>query len=79
MKQVTEQNTITSEQRTRGHPITTQKQIRAMFWAEFPELERRRGSQNNQPTNTRVVFVGFIDALRRDGQISEALASRATL
>ena len=71
------------------HAYTTQAQIRAAFWATFPELPRRmvkaapglyrRATQNEYPTDTRVTFVDFIDGLHRDGQISDALAQRATL
>ncbi len=66
------------------HTYTTQKQIRAAFWAAFPELPRRKiknysGNGRMHQTDTRCAFVDFIDALSRDGQISQALAQRATL
>jgi hypothetical protein len=59
--------------------ITTQKELRAEFWETHPECVRRPGSQNSQPTDTRITFVDWIDMLARDGDISEALANRATL
>ena len=69
--------------------MTTQKQIRAAFWQAFPELPRRRyrysWSQSDKtaelvyPIDTRCAFVDFLDSLERSGQISEALANRATL
>lgn len=68
---------------------TTQKQIRAAFFKAFPHLPRRRHrySWNQENKNdelihhvdTRCAFVDFIDALHRAGQISDALAARATL
>lgn len=69
--------------------MTNQKQIRALFWATFPDLPRRRYrySPNRSdktaplvfPIDTRCAFVDFVDQLQRDGTISEALADRATL
>ena len=66
------------------HTYTTQAQIRAAFWAAFPELPRRKipnysGNGRMFPTDTRCAFVDFIDALARAGHISQALAQRATL
>ena len=68
---------------------TNQKQIRAAFWEAFPELPRRRyryawsRSEKNAelvyPTDTRCAYVDFVDALHRAGDISDALAARATL
>jgi len=69
--------------------MTNQAQIRAAFWQAFPDLPRRRYrySPNRAdktaelvyPIDTRCAFVDFLDSLHRDGQISEALANRATL
>jgi hypothetical protein len=64
--------------------LTTQKQIRALFWETFPDLSRRKitdytGAGKMYRTDTRCAFVDFLDALHRDGQISDALADRATL
>lgn len=69
--------------------LTNQKQIRAAFWETFPSLPRRRYrySPNRldkaaplvHPTATRSAFVYYVDHLERSGQISEALAQRATL
>ena len=63
---------------------TTQKQIRAAFWQAFPDLPRRKipdysGKSTMYPTDTRCIFVDFVDHLHRSGQITEALANRATL
>lgn len=63
---------------------TNQKQIRAAFWATFPNLPRRKirdyaGTGLMYPTDTRCAFVDYVDGLQRAGEISEALADRATL
>jgi hypothetical protein len=68
------------------YTYTNQKQVRAAFWEQFPEFEieaRDRGTlskrQNEQTVDTRCAFVDFVDALARNGDISEALANRVTL
>lgn len=60
--------------------MTTQKQIRAAFWAHNPQFKRIAGkSQNDYNATIRTAFCDFLDSLRRSGEISEALAQRATL
>jgi hypothetical protein len=64
--------------------MTSQKQIRAAFWATFPNLPRRKirdyaGTGRMHVTDTRCAFVDFVDYLQTSGQISEALAYRVTL
>lgn len=69
--------------------MTTQKQIRAAFWEAHPTASRKRHpardwtredkSQRDYHVDTRCAFVDFVDHLARNGQISEALAQRATL
>jgi hypothetical protein len=59
-------------------PYTTQKQIRAAFWEQWTG-PRKPGSQNNQTTDTREAFCDFVDSLQRNAEITDALASRATL
>ena len=66
--------------------ITTQKQIRAQFWLDHPSFDHqareagiRSKPQNEQCATVRCAFVDYVDMLRRDGQISEALADRARL
>jgi hypothetical protein len=66
--------------------MTTQKQIRAAFWAAHPDLDAqarlhriRSKPQNHQNATTRTAFVDFVDYLNRSGEISDALANRATL
>lgn len=66
------------------YTYTTQKQIRAAFWEAFPNLPRRKiknysGNGTMYPTDTRCAFVDFLDALSKNGDISPALADRATL
>lgn len=56
---------------------TTQKQIRAAFYAENPSAKRRK--QNDQPADIRAAFVDFVDYLHRAGLISDSLAARVTL
>lgn len=62
------------------YTFTTQKQLREEFWSTFPEFQKRgNGSQNQQSADVRMTFVDWIDQLERSGEISEGLASRATL
>jgi hypothetical protein len=63
---------------------TSQKALRAAFWADHPELSRRRirsysGRGLMFPTDTRVAWVDWLDAQERAGACSPALAQRATL
>jgi hypothetical protein len=65
--------------------ITSQRELRKRFWESYPEISRKlrrdpnESRHNRYCTDTRVAFVDYIDAMRRDGFISEALAQRATL
>lgn len=56
---------------------TTQKEIRAAFYADHPTIKRR--PQNDQPADIRTAFVDFVDYLHRAGLITDALANRVTL
>ena len=64
---------------------TSQEQVRAAFWDTFPDLTRRTGPrgrtlpQNQQPADTRMAFVDYVDRLHRDGMIADKLAQRVTL
>lgn len=58
--------------------ITTQKEIRRLFWEQHPDLDRSKVN-GDYKTDTRVAFVDFVDMLHRQGQASDALAQRATL
>ena len=66
--------------------MTTQKQIRASFWQTHPEHEAharkweiKTAPQNRHNADTRMAFVDYVEHLARNGEISEALANRATL
>jgi hypothetical protein len=69
--------------------MKTQKEVRAAFWATFPNLSKKRHryswNQNDKTAelvysvDTRCTFVDFVDQLQSNGQISEALANRVTL
>ena len=69
--------------------MTTQKAIRAAFWAAHPALVRRRHryawSSSDKTAelvhhvDTRMAFVDYVDSLARDGVISDKLAQRVTL
>jgi hypothetical protein len=64
--------------------ITTIAELRRAFWDDHPNLSRRRiraysGRGLMYPTDTRVAFVDWIDAMQRDGRISNELAQRATI
>lgn len=62
--------------------MNTQTEIRDSFWETFPQFapERRtRKRQDDYRADIRMSFIDYVDSLRRDGQISEALASRVTL
>jgi hypothetical protein len=64
--------------------ITTLKQLRKKFWETFPNVPRTKithysGQGKMWPTDTRCAFVDWIDALSRNGEISQEFAERATL
>ena len=66
--------------------ITTQKELRKAFWNAYPSFDHqaraagiRSKSQNHHCATVRVTWCDFVDAMARDGQISESLAQRATL
>lgn len=62
--------------------MKTQTEVRNSFWESFPQFKperRSRKRQNDYRTDIRVSFVDYVDMLRRDGEISEALANRVTL
>ena len=64
--------------------FSNQRILRTAFWAEHPDLPRRRirsydGRGLMYPTDTRVAWVDWIDHMQRAGYITTALANRATL
>ena len=58
--------------------ITTQAELRREFWRQHPNLDRKKVN-GDYKTDTRVAFCDFIDHMARSGEISDALAQRATL
>jgi hypothetical protein len=69
-----------SEKTERDYDITTQKDLRDAFWADHPNLVRRKGwTQNRYDATTRTAWCFYIEAARRDGTISAKLVERATL
>ena len=66
--------------------ITTQKELRKAFWQAYPSFDHqarmagiRSKSQNHHCATVRLTWCDFVDMMARDGQISDALAQRATL
>lgn len=64
--------------------ITTQKEIRKLFWQENPNLDRKKitsydGKGKMYKTDARVSFVDFVDMLYRNGQISKNMLYKVTL
>ena len=58
------------------------KQVRDLFFEEFPEYrsERRaRKSQNDYSCDCRCAFIDFIDYLHKSGEISDRTAENITL
>lgn len=67
-----------------NYTYTTQTQVRAAFWEVHPEATRRKitnysGTGKMHCTDTRCAFVDYVDALCRNGDISDDLAQRVTL
>ena len=62
--------------------ITTQKELRRAFWEAHPDLYkfyRRTYTQNDYNATVRVSWCDYVDCMNRNGEISDALAQRATL
>lgn len=65
--------------------LTTQAQVRRAFWdyTQYDEAEEKRQKRTRRDkdyrTDVRCAFVDYVNALRQDGQISEALAFKVTL
>jgi hypothetical protein len=67
-----------------AYRLTTARAVRAEFWREHPMLSRKRitnysGNGTMYTTDTRCAFCDFVDALSKDGAISQDLAQRITL
>jgi hypothetical protein len=64
------------------YTITTVSELRTEFWNTFTEFKseyRKSKKQNDYNTDIRCTWVDFVDAMQKDGVISEKLANRATL
>lgn len=64
--------------------LTTQREIRRAFWEAHPSLPRRKirnysGNGKMHVTDVRCAFCDFVDYLSKSNEISQELASRATL
>jgi hypothetical protein len=64
--------------------ITTQRELRRAFWADHPTLQRKKipnysGNGTMHVTDTRCAWCDWLDYMSRSGQITQALAERATL
>ena len=65
------------------YTYTTQIALRAAFWQQHPHLSRKKvksySGKGSNTTDTRCAFVDWLDSLKRNGEVSQALAQRATL
>lgn len=62
------------------YEITTQAQVKSMFWESHPKFKRIPGKkQNDYPADIRVSFCDFVERLWRNNQISDKLADLVTL
>ena len=60
--------------------ITTQIALRKSFWEDHPQYKRIPGkTQNDYPADTRMAWCDYVEYMARIGEISDALAGRATL
>lgn len=72
--------------------IKTLSELRAQFWEQHPTYKRKTvkvsrngkpfykyADQNDYPADVRMAWVFFVDNMQRSGEISEALAWKATL
>jgi hypothetical protein len=68
--------------RTSRYLYTSQAVLRRAFWLDHPSLRpqyRSAKRQNAYPCDTRIAWCDYVEAMARDGNISDALAGRATL
>lgn len=69
------------------YAYTTQRELRRAFFeqhADVPGVSRKKirnysGNGTMHNTDTRVAWCDWLDALQKNGEISESLANRATL
>ena len=68
--------------KTSAYLYTSQSVLRRQFWLDHPSLRpqyRSNRRQNEYPTDTRMAWCDYVEAMASDGAISDALAGRATL
>ena len=63
---------------------SSQGEIRRLFWESFPNLDKGkiqndRGDGMMYKADARCAFIEFVDALEKNGTISERLAAKVTL
>jgi len=64
--------------------ITTQRELRRVFWATFPHLPRRKitnyaGNGKMHCTDVRVAWADWLDSLSKNNEISQDLLEHAEL
>ena len=64
--------------------ITTLRALRKEFWETFPKLSRKKipnysGNGKMYCTDARVEFSNWLDALSKNGDVSQEFAYTATL
>ena len=64
-----------------AYRFNSEDEIREAFWSEHPQFQPsdKGERQNDQPADTRMAFVDWIDQLQKSGEISEDLAQDVTL
>ena len=68
--------------KTSRYLYTSQAVLRRQFWLDHPSLRpqyRSAKRQNDYPTDIRIAWCDYVDAMAREGCISADLAARATL
>ena len=68
--------------KTSPYLYTSQAALRRSFWLAHPALRHQYRSnkrQNQYPTDIRIAWCDYVDAMAREGAISDDLAARATL
>ena len=68
--------------RTSRYLYTSQAVLRRQFWLDHPRLRpqyRSAKRQNEYAVDTRMAWCDYVEAMARDGNISDALACRANL
>ena len=63
------------------YTVTNQPDLRDLFWDTHRHFDRvaKKYKQNDYNCEVRAAWVDFVDAAQKNGDISEALAYRATL